>query len=410
MGKHKVIETVANNEATPQSEKQANDNEKRDKTPEKRRRIHPIRSLARLILRTGSKNTNNNNIIQLSDQEEGRTCHGPSRWHNLFPILEPLFTIDPKLLFIEDHILRRPPALRRDSAFEVPRNIDELRQRVQNTCDCDECSPKLYKISSASTHGVVEDRRNHPPPIRGSYQARRDVGLGPLLNLRFHGTYESMTLIRHHTAWLDATFLHPSSRPTPAVLHLQSLLSTWSTHLTGSDMRRTISPSQLTTLFTHLNRVFFSSCVPPHNALLSAGFSFLPGDDTSCFGKSYFNPIVGTQILIHPTLYRGNTNTKELDTRLRNRIGTILHEMCHAFLKAYACRSCPMHDTCVGPSGHGRAWQVLAKKMEEVAGVVLGARVDMGRFPSLLRDVEGHGRLPSAHDLEVYGWGGGRGG
>jgi hypothetical protein len=64
-----------------------------------------------------------------------------------------------------------------------------------------------------------------------------------------------------------------------------------------------------------------------------------------------------------------------------------------------------MHDACVGSRGHGRAWQLLAKKVEDVATVVLGARVDMGRFPSLLRDLEGNGQLPSYHDLEVYGWG-----
>jgi hypothetical protein len=42
--------------------------------------------------------------------------------------------------------------------------------------------------------------------------------------------------------------------------------------------------------------------------------------------------------------------------------------------------------------------------MEQVVSVVLGGGVDMGRFPSLLRDLEGHGRLPSMHDLEVYGF------
>ncbi|KAI5377404.1 hypothetical protein J4E82_003856 [Alternaria postmessia] len=45
-----------------------------------------------------------------------------------------------------------------------------------------------------------------------------------------------------------------------------------------------------------------------------------------------------------------------------------------------------MHDSCIGPLGHGRAWQMLAKKIEQVATVVLGGTVDMGRFPSLLRD------------------------
>jgi hypothetical protein len=49
---------------------------------------------------------------------------------------------------------------------------------------------------------------------------------------------------------------------------------------------------------------------------------------------------------------------------------------------------------------------MLAKKMEQVAAVVLGGTVDMGRFPSLLRDCEGSGRLPSVHDLEVFGMSG----
>jgi hypothetical protein len=49
---------------------------------------------------------------------------------------------------------------------------------------------------------------------------------------------------------------------------------------------------------------------------------------------------------------------------------------------------------------------MLAKKIEQVAAVVLGGTVDMGRFPSLLRDCEGSGRLPSVHDLEVFGMNG----
>jgi hypothetical protein len=406
MGKHAIV-TVVNHEFPPKLECQNEDGRKGDAS-KKRRCIHPIRRLARLILGCGKKKDNG----QLVDQEKGRTCQGASRWHNLLPFLEPLFTVDPKLLFIEDHILGRPSAQSSTSTFSTPLNLDELKRRVEEAsppCTCDECSPTLYKISKASSHGTISDRRNRPPgnrTIRDSFQNRRDVGLGPVLKLRFHGDYEAMTLVRHHVAWLDATYLHPSSRPTPSVRHLQSLLHTWDTNIIGPDMRHSISPAQLNTLFDHLNRVFFSGCVPPHNKILTAGFSYLPDTQNDCFGKSFFNPLVGTQILIHPTLYRGNTdNPKDrdyLDTRLRNRIGTILHEMCHAFLKAYTCRACPMYDACVGPRGHGRAWQVLAAKMEQVVSVVLGGKVDMGRFPSLLRDLEGHGKLPSMHDLEVY--------
>ncbi|RAR06262.1 hypothetical protein DDE83_007017 [Stemphylium lycopersici] len=385
----------------------------------KRRRLHPIRRIAKLILgnpRTPKKTTEE----QIRDHEQGKICHGPSRWHNLLPFLEPLISIDPKLSFVEDRILRRTPRSKPEPN-DAPRNLDELRSDVQEAdvpCDCDECAPKLYKISTTKSHGIIEDRRNSSSSSSSSsrrskefsYQNQpKNIGLGPRLNRRFRGDYEAMTLVRHHMAWLDATYLHPSARTTPAVQQLRSLLQAWHPQITGLDMRRTLSIAQLTTLFTHLNRVFFSSCVPRHNTFLTTGFSYLAEQQRDCFGKSLFNPLIGTQILIHPTLYRGNGSPSHHPDmlRLRNRLGTIVHEMSHAFLKAYSCRSCCMHEACDGATGHGRAWQLLAKKLEEVATVVLGGEVDMGRGPSLLREVEISGRLPSCHDLEAYGMNGG---
>ena len=63
-----------------------------------------------------------------------------------------------------------------------------------------------------------------------------------------------------------------------------------------------------------------------------------------------------------------------------------------------------MHEACDGATGHGRAWQLLAKKLEEAACVVFGGDVDLGRGPSLLREVALSGRLPSCHDVDVYGF------
>jgi hypothetical protein len=49
--------------------------------------------------------------------------------------------------------------------------------------------------------------------------------------------------------------------------------------------------------------------------------------------------------------------------------------------------------------------KILAAKMEEVATKLMGGYVDFGRYPSLLHDLEGNGKLPSAHDLEVLKYG-----
>ncbi|KAF1937662.1 hypothetical protein EJ02DRAFT_330215, partial [Clathrospora elynae] len=328
-------------------------------------------------------------------------CRGPSILHNLLPFLEPLFAVYPKLLFIEDHILRRPPAPHNHEAFETPRSLDELKSRVIESslpCDCDECNPKLYQISTRISHGIIHSQTDssHGCSARFFQKQRVTNDPRPGLKLRFHGDYEAMHLVRHHVAWLDKTYLqNSSSNSTSRVQQLKSLLHIWHPHITGADMRHSISTTQLQTLFTHLNDVFFSGSVPAHNKILTNGFSYIPEHQKNCFGTSYFNPIIGTQILLHPSLYRHNNQPDNLDIRGRNRLGTLLHEMCHAFLKAYTCRACPMHDHSVGPRGHGRAWQILAAKIEEVAAKVMGGSVDMGRFPSLLRDMEGHGRLPS---------------
>jgi hypothetical protein len=443
MGKPRVLETKDaghTTAATAQTRK-----EEQGKTEKKRRKIHPIRRIARFLLGSEEKQQRKENNARQRRQrqrqrlgdhlDEGKTCHGPSRWHNLLPFLEPLFAIDPKLSFIEDRILGRCSAVQhhhqqqqpQDSTTTTPtthpKSLVELQQYVQEAdapCTCDECAPKLYKISTAASHGVIHDHlttrhaarnKNQRKPCSFTYKtsatAAATTSPSPHLTLRFYGTYESMTLVRHHIAWLDATYLHPSARPTPSVLHLRSLLSAWYPHLSAPDLRSSLSPAQLNTLFKHLNRVFYADCVPPHKAMLSAGFTYLAENQTNCFGKSFFNPLVGTQILLHPVLFRGgrmlDTESQTRQARMHSRLGTLLHEMAHAFLKAYVCRACPMYDVCVGALGHGRAWQVLAAKIEQVAKVVVGGSVDLGRWQSLLRDCGGSGRLPSVHDLEVFG-------
>ena len=215
-----------------------------------------------------------------------------------------------------------------------------------------------------------------------------------------------MRLIRHHTAWLDKTYMQSLvGEKSLIVLQLKSLLQSWNPNLAGLDMRATMSSAQSLQLIKLLNKVFFFGAIPSHRESISAGFSWLPDSEKACFGVGTFNPIIGTQILLHPTLYRNNGDMEDLDVRWRNRLGTILHELCHAFLKVYTCRSCPMHDQCIGHRGHGRAWQILVVKMEEVATRLMGGFVDMGRYPSLLHDLEGNGKLPSAHDLEVLRFG-----
>ncbi|KAE8833950.1 hypothetical protein HRS9122_08030 [Pyrenophora teres f. teres] len=255
----------------------------------KRRRLHPIRRIAKFLL-GGSKQKKKRDTTTDGNQEpEGKTCHGASRWQNVLPFLEPLIALDPKLSFIEDRILKRPTQSANEKARqqqrqqpkpEPPRTLRDLQQRVQDEnvfCNCDECAPKYYKISTTNSHGTIRDVPSTsqralssttttqkqsfltPSQLRNSAAA----AIGPQLELRFHGTYEAMSLVRHHIAWLDATYIHPSATPTPAVKQLGALLTTWHPHLSSANLRHTLSTRQLATLFSHLNTVFFNGCIPP---------------------------------------------------------------------------------------------------------------------------------------------------
>ncbi len=344
-------------------------------------------------------------------------CHGPSLLHNLLPIVEPLLIIKPNLVFLENRILRRKQETNPNAAYKVPASINELRSWVKEaspSCECDMCVPKRYMVNGENPHGTILHTKSRSQKNRkstrfshGHSDLESQIQRQPTLRLRNYGHYEAMHLVRHHTEWLDQTYLQsPLGTDTVPIKQLRSLLHTWKSNLTSANLEKSLSKPQLQVLFPLLNEIFFFNALPSHKSPFSSSFSWLPESRKNCFAISFFNPLVGTHILMHPTLYRHGGRPEDLDVRWRNRVGTILHEMCHAFLKVYVCRSCPMSEQSVGPRGHGRAWQVLAKKMEAVAEKVLRGHVDFGRYPSLLHDFQGHGRLPSSHDLEVFGFSG----
>ncbi|KAF1918147.1 hypothetical protein BDU57DRAFT_514746 [Ampelomyces quisqualis] len=361
----------------------------------------PLRPIARLLQELRSQASNQETHI------EHHTCSGPSFLHNLLPILEPFLLLDPKLLYIEDRIIGRQQAPRSSVSHKVPTSFEELKgwSEITTPCDCDECAPWLYQLGTNSAHEAIRYELRSVDACFASPRLATRIAL-PRLSLRFYGKYEAMRLVRHHVAWLEKTYLRSNSvKDNVLVLQLQALLRAWNINLTGRDMRHTMSRNQQLQLIKLLNQVFFFGAIPSHRAAISSGFDWLPDSEKACFGIGTFNPIIGTQVLLHPTLYRNGGDLGDPDVRWRNRLGTMLHELCHAFLKAYTCRSCPMHDHCIGPRGHGRAWQILVAKMEEVATKLMGGYVDMGRYPSLLHDLQGNGRVPSKHDLEVLKFG-----
>ena len=364
-------------------------------------------------------NTRKSNALASKSEElvaPSHVCGGPSILHNLLPVLDLLTILNPKLSYYEDRIVGRPRPQYDRLSSNLPSTLEELwKWSDLNTqpCDCDECAPKLYLESRRSSHRAVCQTRGDPSRCDTHFShERQSADHAVKITPRLYGDYEAMRLVRDHVAWLDEAYLLMPRKDTynTIIFKLISQLDSWTPNMTGADLRKTISQAQLLSLFDLLNGVFFRGAVPKHRASLSTGFSWLPESQKNCFGIGSYNAILGTQILLHPTLYRGQhqhspNDAADLNVRWRNRLGTILHEMCHAYLKAYSCRSCPSHDICMGVTGHGRAWQILAAKIEQVATTVLDGFVDLGRYPSILSEMQKSGKIPSRHDMETYRFG-----
>jgi hypothetical protein len=83
-------------------------------------------------------------------------------------------------------------------------------------------------------------------------------------------------------------------------------------------------------------------------------------------------------------------------------MGTILHEMLHSFLMKHACKQCYTQLVNTGSDGHGRAWHLLAKAIEEQSMRLIGMNVDLGRLTTW--EITGGKDGTSVHDMETYGF------
>ena len=89
-----------------------------------------------------------------------------------------------------------------------------------------------------------------------------------------------------------------------------------------------------------------------------------------------------------------------------DRLGTILHELVHAYLHHYACRCEEVlgsYEANVSQfKEHGLAWQRIAGSIERAALELLGYPIDLSRFLSLIWNWEDLRYWPSREEVE--GW------
>jgi hypothetical protein len=89
---------------------------------------------------------------------------------------------------------------------------------------------------------------------------------------------------------------------------------------------------------------------------------------------------------------------------------TPLHELLHAFLDELSYRQCPNYFEDLGHAGHGRAWQLVAKAIEEQSLRLLGTEVYLGRLAAHTMHLQPANQrasksyTPSVHDLVAFGF------
>ena len=235
-------------------------------------------------------------------------------------------------------------------------------------CNCVSCKPKLYN--------------RHPLAI-GTLQPGR------------------------HDSW-DLAVTAVSSFTAASLgfgqLHAQHCWKDWWLHsknyhalLAASNLSQ-LSPQVLTKPLNTFNALFFLNHLP--SAIVSIQWSFF-GANSSEQGRTLIQPD-GVLILLNPNHPRHRHNPTGI-------LRTLLHELCHAFLGRYSCYGGTSCDTMecrllcrhnYGTTGHGRAWQLLTKAIEDEAAYLLpGLSVRLGHRAMAMLEIERGGFLPSECDL-----------
>jgi hypothetical protein len=254
-------------------------------------------------------------------------------------------------------------------------------------CSCDEHAQNLYfnwpyscQIKHSKDDIVVE------------------AGARPTLVSEFgNGPYEALTLAYRTIEYFTREEKNMDPQQLDAVnrFRLCSECSRVLDMLSLDDIRSDETDALTQWLFEHLKDIFFFGALKKPSILWTAELDSTILGDTNT-GLSDGHELCN--IRLHPTL-RGQIRSEFIrkgQSLAEERFRTILHELLHGFLMQYACHQCHVDNHCC----HGRAWQRIAKAIEEESLRLLDVEVDFDRLGSLLcdRDSNTH-QDQSIHDV-----------
>ncbi|KAJ4292719.1 hypothetical protein N0V90_009382 [Kalmusia sp. IMI 367209] len=167
------------------------------------------------------------------------------------------------------------------------------------------------------------------------------------------------------------------------------------THQDVIDGRDLLPAPEMLQIWHCINTIFFAGPIP------RARFRWNPSLKPCTLGRATSTLFIPT-ILMNPHC----TSRDFGDYVVLDFLSTLVHESIHVFLQCYPCWWCRSWDKDYTAGGHGRHFQTIAKKMEEVFPKLLGLPLKLGRFEAFIGDLEAQGRelrsVPSVHDIEAY--------
>lgn len=271
-------------------------------------------------------------------------------------------------------------------------SIDEVRLSMASAA-CRAC------ISNQVTKDIHANTRYHIPTVALSV----DI---------YHKAYEVADRIFSH---LQTNASSPTPTVTKAMFELKRaceghqttrLNSSVMTRL-GKRDARSVKPDEYKALIEILLEIFFPCTLPFE-------FDFLP-DRADLSGDCTIKTLVYdsghrtrcARIRLNPIDHDGQSvklpaKFRKLNPASVDRLGTLLHEICHAFLDLYACSQCSLAEVRQF-RGHGFAWQRVAYWVEAFAQEKLDLPLDLGRFDGIKFHWKHMEILPSMEEMLRWG-------
>jgi hypothetical protein len=273
-----------------------------------------------------------------------------------------------------------------------------LAQKPIPKCNCDICDPHFYRV-----HWNCKIHPHQHPKLKYSIEKNKfgNECYQPLkLNSVLRG--EAMEIARAAIQYFDRPVESLNDTQLAVVEVLQTWIrqnmSIWFTErqFDEADLSTLLPAVEMRKLWNYTHVLFFG-------CKLSSSQYFvwnaqLREDALGIADRRWWRNTIEMTPLHHDFEYC-NSN------RVLNAIGTLLHEVCHAFFNYYACFSCWSTEWNLNALGHGRAWQLLASAAQTSIIRFTGLPVDLGAFDSLRTHWEYVYPLPSPHDLDDWGFG-----